>query len=214
MTNTYLIKSKVDLIKEAKQDFLELYGSQISPFSRKIYFYFFIDKNKKFVHKKSLQFVYTNGDTFSTDLHPDFCRLEKLVEVPDIFGFLRTDESGLLPNLLEENEKFFVFDYVLGELVDHINMKEFFELKEFHYKIALTPFYNSMTFNLIRTETGIKLIDLKHFEKRDLRPFYVYFYNRQLGINRLYLEEKTQLEEVAKYLEIDYPVRDAVIVKY
>jgi hypothetical protein len=212
--NTYLTKSKVDLIKEARQDFLDLYGIDYTPFTRKIYFYFFVYNQKKYVHKKSLNFVYSNADTFTKDKDPCYCELTKQITPPDVIGFLSTYAGTLLPTLVEENDKFLVYSYVSGKAVEFVTADEFFYIKAQSEQLELTPFYNSMTYNLIKNNEQITLVDLKHFEiKKDL-PFFLYMYNQQNCVNTLYVEHNTDITRIYEHLMVDYPVNKCSITKY
>lgn len=191
------------------KDAMDVYGIDAIPFSRKIYFYFFVIGNKKYIHKESLRFVYSNGETYTNDIDPQFCRLTKEIEPIDVCTFLESYKGDLLPQLLDVNDKFLVYQYEDGSLVTDINNQEFYQLKQHHLSMDLTPFYNSMTYNLLRNG-GIKLIDLKHFEVRDNKPFFVYMYNKNTNINTLYIEQGTDHECVYDHLRKDYPVDAAV----
>lgn len=212
--NTYLINSKVQFIKQARADFKRLYGQDCVPFTRKIYFYFFVHDNKKYIHKRSLQFVYTNADTYTTEIDPNLCYLTKQTTPADIYPFLESYQGTLLPKLLENNDSFLVYEYCPGEPVDSITAEEFQYLKDQHDQIPLTPFYNSMTYNLIRNLNGIKLIDFKHFEPKDTKPFFLYLYNSDNRVNTLYVENGTNLGPILNHLGIDYPILDATIIEY
>lgn len=211
--NTYLTKSKVDLIKKAKADFKEIYGLDCSPFSRKIYFYFFIHDHKKYVHKESLRFVYSNADTYTTDINPELCRLTKQIVPVDIVLFLESYTGNLIPQLLESNDEFLVYAYIDGTPVDRITSTEFYKLKHHHHQLTLTPFYNSMTFNLVRADSDIRLVDLKHFEPRDNKPFFIYLYNDEFRLNTLYIEHDADLGSIINHLTTDYPANDATIIE-
>ena len=210
--NTYIIKSKVEKIKEAKKDFFNLYGINVTPFTRKQFFYFFIYDNKKFVHKNSLNFVYTNADTFTYDKDPYFCDTTFQKNSIKLYDFLRTCDSELLPKLIEENDKFLVYEYMDGNPVTRINKEQYYFLKSCHDKMSLTPFYNSMAYNIIDTKYGLKLIDFKHFEEKDNKPFFVYFFNEEFNINELHFSER--LQEIKNHLQKDYPVQDSLKIKY
>jgi hypothetical protein len=215
MMNLYLIKSKVDLIKEAQQDFLNLYGKECNPFTRKVYFYFFVQDNKKYIHKKALQFIYTNAETYTSEVDPYYCNLTKSVTpAPNVEPFLSEYSGSLLPRLLEDNDKFFVYEYVNGHPIESVSLEEFYYLKLQHDSLDFTPFYNSMTYNLIRTDESIKLIDFKHFDHKKDLPFFVYLYNEDNRVNTLYIEKNTDTDSIAGYLGIDYPVKDAKIIEY
>lgn len=212
--NTYIINSKVRLIKEAKKDFFDCYGIEHTPFTRKQFFYFFEYEGRKYVHKESLHFVLTNADTYTYTLDPYHCELTKQYEVPDIIGFLESYEGSFLPQLVDTNDKFLVYEIVDGDPVESVTEEEFFYIKEQLDLLTFTPFYNSMTYNMVRNNTGIKLIDFKHFEVKDDKPFFVYFFNEDNCINSLYIERGTDLDKAMQHVAIDYPVSDAHIVCY
>jgi hypothetical protein len=212
--NTYLIKSKVELIKEARQDFLDIYGIEHTPFTRKLFFYFFVYNNKKYVHKKSLNFVYSNADTWTTDKEPICCELTKQISPPGVVDFLSSYAGTLLPTLVENNEKFLVFEYLQGQAVDSITSDEFYYIEQQHEKLQLTPFYNSMAYNLIRNQNIIKLTDLKHFEQKQNLPFFLYMYNEQNCVNTLYIKTNTDTNGIVQHLGKDYPVKNCITVEY
>lgn len=210
--NTYLIKSKVDLIKEAKSDFYNVYGIDYTPFTRKKLFYFFIIDGKKYVHKKSLQFVYSNCDCYTYDIDPYYCNIKKEYDPVDVIPFLESYEGNLLPLLLDSNEHFLVYEHIDGAPLESITPEQYTLLKELDSKLTYTPFYNSMTYNLVGDIP--KLIDLKHFDPRDDKPFFIYFYNEDNCINRLYTDSESDLNSIVSHLSIDYPVQDAEIIYY
>lgn len=212
--NTYLIKSKVELIKEARQDFFDLYGIDYTPFTRKAFFYFFVYNDKKYVHKKSLEFVYSNADTWTREKDPICCELTKQISPPNVVGFLSSYTGTLLPPLVENNEKFLVFEYMLGQAVDSVTSDEFYYINQQHEKLQLTPFYNSMAYNLSRNQNIIKLIDLKHFEQKQNLPFFLYMYNEQNCVNTLYIKTNTDTSRIVRHLSKDYPVENCITVEY
>lgn len=213
--NTYLIKSKVDLIKEAKQDFLDIYGVDYTPFTRKKFFYFFEYNSKKYIHRKSLRFIYTNADTYANEMDPYYCALTKLITPHDVEDFLINYQGTLLPKLVEVNDKFLVYEYFDGEPVDRITESEFEYLKAQHDNLQLTPFYNSMTYNLCRNRRVIKLIDFKHFEKKEELPFFLYLYNQDNCVNTLYVgKDEADADKIYFHLEKDYPVDKAEVIRY
>ena len=212
--NTYLINSKVQFIKQARDDFKRIYGLDCTPFTRKIYFYFFVQDNKKYIHKRSLQFVYTNADTYTNDIDPTLCHLTKKTTPVDIYPFLESYQGMLLPKLLESNDSFLVYEYCPGDPVESITAEEFQYLKDQHNQLSLTPFYNSMTYNLVRNGGQIKLVDFKHFEPKDNKPFFLYLYNEDNRVNTLYVENGTNIGPINNHLGIDYPIKDAKIIEY
>lgn len=212
--NTYLTQSKVRLIKQARKDLFDLYGIEHTPFTRKIYFYFFELDGKKYVHKESLRFVYSNAETYTKEIDPYYCGLTKQYEPTPVCEFLEAYSGNALPKLLDSNDKFFVYEYIDGEPVDDITQDEFYQLWQYHTEFDLTPFYNSMTYNLARTANSIKVIDLKHFECKINMPFFIYLYNEDNGINRLYIKRGTDIKPIADHLAVDYPVANATIFNY
>jgi hypothetical protein len=66
----------------------------------------------------------------------------------------------------------------------------------------------------VRADNIIKLIDFKHFEIKDNKPFFIYLYNEENRVNTLYVEQGTVLETIFAHLAIDYPVYDATIIEY
>lgn len=212
--NTYIINEKVRLIRKAQADYKKDFGLDYTPFTRKNFFYFFVRDNKKYVHKESLRFVYTNADTFHNDSDPTFCYLQKQVDIPDVVSFLGSAKSPLLPTLLEETSSFLVFDYIPGEPIKSLNEKDYKYIKDEVDKLELTPFYNSMTYNLLKNNNKVYLIDLKHFEKKVDIPFFIYFYNYDFGINTLYTDERSNVSLIKEIIDVDYPFDKANIIYY
>jgi hypothetical protein len=207
--NLYLIKSKVEKINQAKKDFKFLYGEDINPFTRKAFFYFFVWDSRKYVHKDSLRFVYTNADCYTTDIDPYYCGLTRIA-VPDACKFLETADSSLLPTLVEVNDKFLVYQFYEGDPVVSINREEFHYLRRMHEEMSMTPFYNSMAYNLVRGKQGLKLVDLKHFEIKDHKPFFIYMHNAEQQINNLYLQKDEDMDLILSHLNKDYPADKAL----
>ena len=214
MMNTYLIQSKVNWIKQARQDLKRIYNLDHTPFTRKIYFYFFEHDNKKYVYKNALKFVYSNAETFTKEIDPYFCELTQQYTPVDVCQFLEQVDSPLFPKLLDSNDSFFVYEYVIGDPVEFVTKEEFEFIEEQNQKLALTPFYNSMTYNLVRTSDSIKLVDLKHFECKIDLPFFLYFYNKDNVVNRLFSRKNTDLEKIFAHVGLDYPVSQAEIILY
>lgn len=211
--NYYLNKKKVELIKEAKKDFFDLYNLNYTPFTKKIFFYFFIYDSKKYVHKKSLNFIYTNADTYTEEISPYFCKLEKKEPI-DVIKFLSSCDDNLLLKKVEENEKFLVYDFFDGDFLTDLNKEDFYYLKYFHENNWLTPFYNSMAYNILKKDHVIKMIDFKHFEEKDKKPFFIYMYNQQNKINKLFLENYDKIDMILNHLSKDYPMHNIEIFKH
>jgi hypothetical protein len=214
MMNLYLINSKARLIKQARADLMRIYGINHTPFSRKLFFYFFVHNNKKYVHKESLRFVYSNADTYTKETEPLQCNLQKDFEPLDPFPFLESYRGELLPALVDSNDAFLVYDFFEGDPAEDLSKEEFYWLENQHVKTELTPFYNSMTYNIVRSDQQIKVVDFKHFEPKDAKPFFIYLYNEQNSVNTLYIKEGTDTRSIISHLSIDYPVLDAIIIEY
>lgn len=208
--NLYLIKFKVDQIKQAAYD----YGKPINGFTRKLFFYFFIDNNIKYIHKQSLFGVYTNAFTYSDEEDtPNYCRLNDK-PIKDTFKPILdwiVKGNSIIPKV-NDSEHFISHKVMKGEVLNSLTQDQFFELKE--YDGEYTPFYNSMCYNLIDTVDGIKVLDMKHFELRDDKPFFIYMYNEDHGINKLYVESNTQLKPIFDHLNKDYYVTKQDVIYY
>ena len=211
--NTYIIKEKARWIRRAKNELFQEFGIEHTPFTRKEFFYFCNIGRKKYVHKEALKFVYSNAETYSYRSDPVYCNLAKEYNAPDIIHFLENTESELLPPLVEATENFLVYDYIIGKPVDSITEEEYNYLKDENIFTELTPFYNSMTYNLVRADK-IYLVDLKHFEERLDLPFFIYFYNHDNCINRLYTDKNSDISKIEAHLAIDYPTDDMEIIYY
>ncbi len=211
MISYYLTQLKAQLLRRAQRDFAEEYNKQITPYTSKTFFYFHIMDGVKYVHLPSLEAVYSNGDTFCTDLLPECCYLQKQIEPVDIASFLTSYNGDLLPLKLHQNKSFIAYQTVRGQALTQVNIHEFYRLKEKSRHCALTPFYNSMAYNLVKADDSddVFLVDVKHFEEKDNKPFFIYMFNRENGINDLYVEQLTNT--ILDHLRIDYPVDYAKI---
>ena len=200
----YKKQMKIKLMRQALTDFENDFGYKPeSFFTNKDNFYFIKDKNKKYIHKKSLQLIYTNYDTYTYDINPTKCDLDKHPK-----DFQRFNLCKILPSA---SKHFWIVDWLEGEIITEITEKDFWSLKKKWDKQDFTPFYNQMCYNLIKNN-GIYIIDYKHFEyKKDL-PFFVYFYNNDYNINTLYYYK--DLDKIIKHLEIDYPIKEADFEKF
>lgn len=211
--NTYIIKEKAQWIRRAQNDLFREFGIKHIPFTRKQFFYFFDIDRKKYIHKEALKFVYSNADTYSYRSDPVYCNLAKEYEIPDIMNFLENAENELLPTLVEVTDNFLVYDYIPGKPVESITEQEYNYLKDKDTFMELTPFYNSMTYNLLR-EDKLYLIDLKHFEERKDLPFFIYFYNYDNCINKLYTDKNADIGKIKEHLLVDYPIEGTEIIYY
>jgi len=208
INKTYLLKSKALYIRKAIAHFKEEFNIDIKIFTKKMFYYFTIHNNIKYIHKESFLFYLNNGDTFTYDIIPWKCNIDSL----NTFDFMYNDivkllksNNNLIPHIRESNN-FYMYDFVEGEPIIDISVKEFFELRKFFNENTIIPFYNSMCFNIVRTLNGLKIIDLKHFERKDNKPFYIYLNNDKYNINTLYIEETSDLELVLKHLRRDYTI--------
>ena len=212
MANLYLSKFKADQIRKAKKDF----GNNVSAFTRKLFFYYFIDDGKKYIHKDSLRAVYTNADTYSElENTLDFCLIAdkpKIDVFSEILSFITT-ENKIIPKF-EENDKFLFHKYIAGEPLTEINNYQFFFLKDADEEKDFTPFYNSMCYNLVSSEEGVMLIDMKHFERKDDKPFFVFMNNDKAKINDLYIEDDTVIDNIMNHLEKDYIIDNINIIRF
>lgn len=208
MKNFYTIKSKLNQIKKAQLDFyLDFKEMNNHIFTTKEYFYFFIYKNIKYIHKDSLFKCYTNLDTF-TDINPtpNFCNLYRsnnYLKPIDIINILYSN-NPLLPDL-KESSNFLYYDHIIGNSINELNNEDFLYIKKYFNFNGYTPFYNSMCYNLIKTKNNhIYLIDMKHFEKIDDKPFFIYMNNIKHNINNLYIENIHDLSVIINHLKKDY----------
>lgn len=219
--NLFCIKFKAFLIRKAQTDFFNEFNLSVNIFTKKIFFYFFVHNNVKYIHKESLRLVYTNLDTGS-DLQdtPNFCDIldknkiqEKNEAVKDII-FLLQEQNILIPKI-NNTLNFLTYEFIIGEPVVEISSDEFKFLKNNSNFNGYTPFYNSMCFNMIRTKETLKLIDFKHFEKIDSKKFFIYLNNEDFNINKLYIEKSTERDDIniiLDHLRLDYNVERKDII--
>jgi hypothetical protein len=206
----YKEKMKIKLMREAIQDFEKDFGRKPKTFfTKKDNFYFIVDyyddMKTKFIHKKSLKMIYTNYDTYTYDLEPETCYLTKQYKPFDLCQL----------GLPEISKNFYAVTWLEGEIVMNISKEDFYHLKNKWNDKKFTPFYNQMLFNLIRNAEGIFIIDYKHFEYSKDLPFFIYFYNKDFNVNKLYCEKnikKEDLEKIKKHLRKDYVVEDKNVV--
>lgn len=212
MINLYLSWFKAKQIRKATEDF----GEPIEGFTRKLFFYFFVKDGYKYIHKDSLRAVYSNADTYSSDEYtPNYCLINNKPNSAnfDIIMDYIINGGSLIP-MVKDIGKFLVHPMEQGEILTEVNESEFFELKNIAKDEPYTPFYNSMCYNLIKTKEGVKLIDFKHFEKNDGKPFFIYMNNYKSKINKLYIEHGENIEDVREHLAMDYKVQQMDVVFY
>lgn len=212
--NTYITKAKVEKIKLCQRDFEKIYKRTIYPFTRKSFFYFHVERGVKYVHKDSLRFVYTNADTYTKDIDPIICDVERRYAPIDIIEFLESYTGHLLPEKIGQNDKFIEYKYLSGESATIITRSEFNALRACVDLLPYTPFYNSMAYNLVRYSGGIRLVDLKHFEPKDNKPFFIYMYNENINLNTLYIEKHAVVGRATDHLMVDYPIKHATHILY
>ena len=209
----YDVWAKAENTRLAQHDFEQLYGKHVTPFTRKQYFYFIVDGGKKYVHKHSLRYIYSNRDTFVMDEGLNYCRLAKEFEPIDIIHILETRQLAFMPQLIESNEHFLVYDYVSGTLMQSLTNSDYYECKQIHSQSPLTPFYNSINDNLIKTNDGIKLIDFKQLDPVDRdQPFYVYLRNPLA--TELHVDVGVDVSDIVKYIEEEFVAYNLTIVRH
>ena len=212
MKNLYLSWSKTNNIRIAQNDFRRVYNKNIYPSTDKPFFYFIIYDNKKYVHRQSLEFFYSNGDTYHTDEFNNYCFLtKKFVPLP-ITNFLITCKSQLLPKLIEVTNDFLIFEYVKGQELVAASRTIFYDLKKYHTELKYTPFYNSVNENIIITDSGYKIIDFKQFQEKDDKPFFLYLdlENR----TELHIEHGEDVQNVLSFIEQEYTIHNISVIQY
>lgn len=216
--NLYSIKSKANQILKAKKDFIEEFFETVNIFSTKKFFYFFYLNNIKYIHKDSLRMVYTNLDTFNYNEDTlSYCNINSdrtsyIIDYEKCLEILRTEHT-LLPSI-KESKYFMYYNFIEGTPVTSINKNDFYYLKKHSDFNSYTPFYNSMCYNIVRSNDKLYLVDFKHFEKID-KPFFIYMNNNDKKINDLYLEKCTSqydVDIIIEHLNKDYVVSERNIV--
>lgn len=201
-SQSYLLDNKVRFIRQCQQDVFEQFTVKVTPWTRKAFFYFVVYDGIKYVHKEALRFVYTTDEK----------KQKTCTAIPDFESFLSDYNGHLLPEKLAQTDKFWLYEYYEGSPLLTINTDDFWQLKKYHKECHITPFYNSMAYNLVRGARGVKLVDFKHFEEKD-KPFFVYFYNEDANVNRLFIDAESDNSKTFEHLAVDYPVADAVVCK-
>lgn len=211
--SAYDVWSKVQHTRQAQADFLELYGERVSPFTSNQYFYFIIHNGKKFVHKQSLKYIYTNRGTFTLDEGLDYCKLVKEFTPIDIVSILENEQLPFMPRLLDANEQFLVYEFTTGEMIQHITADDYYECKRIHAATHLTPFYNSINGNMIRTVSGIVLIDFKQLDPIDQsQPFYVYL--RWPNATELHVDSQTDVDPIIQMLDDEFSTKNLTTIRH
>jgi hypothetical protein len=210
----YDLRSKIVNIKQAQDDFFAIYHEHIQvPHTNKPLFYFIAKDGKKYVHKHSLRFIYSNRDTFTLEDGVNYCKLTQEFTPLDIVSMLEAEQIPFFPRLLDTNEYFLVYEYVDGELMQDLTNDDYQECKALHQSCKYTPFYNSINDNLIRTPSGIKLIDFKQLDPVDPTiPFYVYL--RYTTSNQLHVDAGTPTSDIVSFLAAEFSVDNLTIVEH
>jgi len=209
--NKYLLWYKAKAIREAKKDFKK----PVDAFTRKKFFYFFLDDGYKWIHIKALEGVYTNAFTYSNEEDtPNFCYIKDKPKKDKFKEICQFIERGgqLFPKVMKSNN-FYYYKVEDGSPLTEIDEDIYFKLKHQYEIMTYTPFYNSMCYNLIQNSQGeIKMIDYKHFEERDANmPFFIYMNNDKIKVNDLYLESgysKDMIKKIIIHLRKDYEVSE------
>ena len=189
-------KVKARQMVRFKVEFFEDFSSSIPiKQNNKRYHYFEIYdgilRKTKVVNKESLREIYG-------------------YDCEDLFEFFRSGDD-LIPQLLDESEHFFIFEYIEGDILTDIKIENFEYLKKFRNH-EFYPFLNSLYSNIIRLKDGsIKLVDLKHLDFKICNyPEYlkksliVFLYNKENKVSKLYIEEDKYLDEILGILKKDY----------
>ena len=213
MLSAYDIWAKTEHIRQAQSDFNRLYGKHVTPFNRKQYFYFIADGGRKYVHKPSLQYVYTNRDTFTHDEGLEYCHLTKEFTPIDIINILETQQLPFMPKLIDVNDSFLVYEYVEGEPMHTVSSHTYNECKRIHLSSPLTPFYNSVNDNLLLTDDGITLIDFKQLDPIDpAQPFYVYV--RAPHYTELHVDVDVCTDDIVQLLDEEFSTLNLSIIRH
>jgi len=233
----YLRDKKIEFLKKCHEDFISDFNFELSSgagFTRCDFFHFVVHEQIKFVHKESLKFILTNGDTYSRHerleeiMQPNQEQKEiVLKDVERMFDFLRTEinQVNLFPKLLSETKNFFVFEYYDEDdwlqleklsLKDSVYIRHTFLTYTKNKKEIVTPFYNQMANKIFRNrKTGeVKMVDLKSLEFRKNGPLAILMNNKY--VNDLYLLERRYWTKshILKPFSIDYPVHLTSIIKH
>ncbi|WP_408098570.1 hypothetical protein ACJVC5_06555 [Peredibacter sp. HCB2-198] len=234
----YLRLEKIKRLHQAKADLKTDFNIDVpegTGFTRSDMFHFIRIGDKKYVHKESMRFILTNGDTYNVNQeisdnvvinqNPEI-RKKTDDNVARMFQFFREDinKFPLYPEFLEESPHFFVFRYYAGDWENISRLtKEDSKFIRKHFvktykntKETITPFYNQMSHKLVKNmKTGeIKMVDLKSLEFRPKTDLAIYMYND--AINDLYLLDRrfvTRSKLVAPFA-MDYPSEAARIIKH
>lgn len=204
--------SKRRNMTQAVLDFEELYGQRLYvPHTNKQYFYFIAHGGKKYVHKSSLRFLYTNRDTYTYEDDASCCPLTREFEPIDIVSILESESLPFLPKLLDSNEHFLVYEYIEGTPIQDITEDDYEECRHIHSQSSLTPMYNSINGNMIRTPSGIKLIDFKQLDPVEpSTPFFVYL--RYPTSSTLHIDASSDIAPVLSLLDAEYSTNNLSII--
>lgn len=234
----YQRENKVRLIKQFREDFEKEFGIDLgygAGFTRAEYFHFGIHENKKYVHKESLEFSLTNGNSYYIGVkNPEYFKVnpnKKEIQsvkanVERMFNFLRGGINAyeIYPKFLKETEHFLIFEYYTDEewetleqltLEDAQYIYKHFKSATKDKKEVVTPFFNQMCQKILRNrKTGaIKIRDIKSLEFHSNDPLGILFYNGR--VNQYYLlERRFRLKStILKPFSTDYPTKNTEMVK-
>ena len=174
----------------AKRDWFELYNKTVRIQTKKDWFYYIIDDGVKYIHKHSLKVRYEVERESKTDFD-------------DIDYILKNYK--LFPKI-KYNNYFYYFKFVEGEPISDITQNEFYYLKENFDINGYTTFYAGMYLNIIRSGSGLFLIDPKHFRPITGLPFFLCLSNN-MNINKIYIErcDEHEHENIISYLRGEHP---------
>lgn len=233
----YLRLEKIKRLHQAKADLKTDFNIDVpegTGFTLSDMFHFIRIDDKKYVHKESMRFILTNGDTYNVNQeitekvtinHDPEVKKKTDANMERMFQFFREDINSfkLYPEFLEESEHFFVFKYYGDgwENLSSLTKEDSKYIRKNYVKTykktneTVTPFYNQMSHKLLKNiKTGeIKMVDLKSLEFRPKTDLAIYMYND--AVNDLYLLERrfvTRSKIVAPFV-MDYPGEAARIIK-
>lgn len=234
----YLRLEKIKHLHQVKLDLKSDFNLDVADgtgFTRSEMFHFVRIGDKKYVHKESMRFILTNGDTYNVNQQladnvfinkdPEI-RKKTDANVDRMFKFFREDinQFPLYPELLEETPHFFVFRYYDGdwENISWLSKADSKYIRKHYVKAykntneTITAFHNQMSHKLVKNmKTGeIKMVDIKSLEFRPKTDLAIYMFNDI--VNDLYLLERrfvTRKTIVAPFA-MDYPSEAARIIKH
>lgn len=208
--NLYKRRTLYNLITKARLQFHPDIKIHVARF-----FYYFIHNDYKYIHKESYLFNITLYDTFDdNDIIKDYCNLKDKSNIlkyktyqKNILNYIRGN-YGFLPEV-QEDEFFFKAKILKGTILYQlITRKDFLDLYE-HYKISISlgvnPFSSLLSKNIIRTGTGIKLIDFKQLRTNEFElalPFLVFLGNKDESSFNLFTFKENKDYDFSEFINL------------